>query len=258
MPGRALAQSIIPSRTTKFLSPSGARFSHPSVPLVLVPAMNPSNSSPELSRRSFLRTSALAATTPLFAGLLRADETGTNTPLVAYVGTYSSPLHNPKSTQVDLPPGNGRGIHLFQVNRAAGLLTPLGTYEQPSSPSCLALNAAGTHLYSGNETDRFEGGTSGSVSAFAINRADGKLKLLNTVNSGGAGPAHLSIHPSGRFVLVANYLADRSRSCPFCPMAASARPRISRRTRGPSVLKKPPTRLRGVSRSAGTIKRTRT
>jgi 6-phosphogluconolactonase (cycloisomerase 2 family) len=29
--------------------------------------------------------------------------------------------------------------------------------------------------------------------------------LLNTVASGGAGPAHLSVHPSGRFVLVANY-----------------------------------------------------
>jgi 6-phosphogluconolactonase (cycloisomerase 2 family) len=29
--------------------------------------------------------------------------------------------------------------------------------------------------------------------------------LLNTVDSGGAGPAHLSVHPSGRFVLVANY-----------------------------------------------------
>ena len=31
------------------------------------------------------------------------------------------------------------------------------------------------------------------------------MKLLNTVSSGGAGPAHLSIHPSGRFVLAANY-----------------------------------------------------
>jgi len=46
---------------------------------------------------------------------------------------------------------------------------------------------------------------SGSISAFAIDRSDGRLKLLNTVSSGGAGPAHLSIHPSGRFVLVANY-----------------------------------------------------
>jgi 6-phosphogluconolactonase (cycloisomerase 2 family) len=31
------------------------------------------------------------------------------------------------------------------------------------------------------------------------------LKLLNTVRSGGAGPTYVSVHPSGRFLLVANY-----------------------------------------------------
>jgi 6-phosphogluconolactonase (cycloisomerase 2 family) len=31
------------------------------------------------------------------------------------------------------------------------------------------------------------------------------LTLLNTVSSHGAGPAHLSVHPSGKYVLVANY-----------------------------------------------------
>jgi 6-phosphogluconolactonase len=46
---------------------------------------------------------------------------------------------------------------------------------------------------------------SGSVSAFAISRSNGQLTLLNTVSSGGAGPTYVSIHPSGRFVLVANY-----------------------------------------------------
>ena len=34
---------------------------------------------------------------------------------------------------------------------------------------------------------------------------DGQLKLLNTVPSGGAGPTYVSLHPSGRFLLVANY-----------------------------------------------------
>ncbi|HVK13425.1 MAG TPA: beta-propeller fold lactonase family protein [Gemmataceae bacterium] len=57
-------------------------------------------------------------------------------------------------TQVDLPPGNGRGIHLFRVDRATGALTAAGVHEVGTSPSCLALNAAGTRLYSANETDR--------------------------------------------------------------------------------------------------------
>ena len=44
-----------------------------------------------------------------------------------------------------------------------------------------------------------------TVSAFAIGRTDGRLTLLNTVRSGGAGPAHLSVHPAGKHLLVANY-----------------------------------------------------
>lgn len=124
---------------------------------------------------------------------------------MAYVGTFSSPLKDVLPTQVDLPPGNGRGIHLFQVDRSSGVLTPAGIFEMGTSPSCLAVNTAGTHLYSANETDRIGKGQEGTVSAFAIHRQTGQLELLNTVPSGGAGPTYVSIHPSGRFLLVANY-----------------------------------------------------
>jgi 6-phosphogluconolactonase (cycloisomerase 2 family) len=110
-----------------------------------------------------------------------------------------------KSTQVDLPPGNGRGIHLFEVDRATGAMTPCGVVEMGTSPSCLTFNAARTHLYSGNETERIGENEAGSISAFTVDPRDGQLKLLNTVSSEGKGPAHLSIHPSGKFVLVANY-----------------------------------------------------
>ena len=41
-------------------------------------------------------------------------------PLMAYVGTFSSPLKDTLPTQVDLPPGNGRGIHLFRIDRTSG------------------------------------------------------------------------------------------------------------------------------------------
>jgi len=158
------------------------------------------------SRRSFLKDSAaLVGSAPLAAGLLRAQPKEAAGPLLAYVGTFSSPLREVLPTQVDLPPGNGRGIHLFRVDRATGALTAVGVHEMGTSPSCLILNAAGTRLYSANETDRVGDAKEGSVSAFAINQADGSLKLLNTVRSGGAGPTHVSIHPSGRFLLVANY-----------------------------------------------------
>lgn len=158
------------------------------------------------SRRSFLKTSvALAGATPLTGGMLQAQPGAAVGPLVAYVGTFSSPLRDVLPTQVDLPPGNGRGIHLFQVNRSTGALTTAGVHEMGTSPSCLALNKSGDRLYSANETDRVGENKEGTVSAFAIGRPDGQLRLLNTVRSGGAGPTYVSIDPSGRFVLVANY-----------------------------------------------------
>jgi 6-phosphogluconolactonase len=173
------------------------------------------------SRRSFLKTSvAVAGTIPLLDGLFQARSGEATGPLFAYVGTFSSPLRDVLPTQVDLPPGNGRGIHLFQVNRATGAMTPAGIHEMGNSPSCLALNRSGTRLYSGNETDRVGEHEEGTVSAFAINRANGKLELLNTARSGGAGPTFLSVHPSGRFVLVANYFGG---SVSVLPILADGR-----------------------------------
>jgi 6-phosphogluconolactonase (cycloisomerase 2 family) len=174
-----------------------------------------------ISRRAFFRTASVLATgTPLLAGQLTAQAGAGGKFLMAYVGTFSSPLHDVLPTQVDLPPGNGRGIHIFQVNRTSGALISCGVYETGSSPSCLVLNAAGTLLYSTNETASVGNPKEGTVSAFAINRTDGQLKLLNTVRSGGAGPTYASVHPSGRFLLVANYFGG---SVAVLPIQADGR-----------------------------------
>jgi 6-phosphogluconolactonase (cycloisomerase 2 family) len=172
---------------------------------------------PGVSRRAFLKTAfALAAGAPLL-DLLEARAREVKGPLMAYVGTFSSPLRDVLPTQVDLPPGNGRGIHLFEVNRATGALTPSGVHEMGTSPSCLVLNAAGDRLYSANETGHAGDGNEGTVSAFTINRADGQLSLINTVRSGGAGPTYVSLHPSGRFLLVANYFGGSVALLPLLP-----------------------------------------
>ena len=159
-----------------------------------------------ISRRSFLKTTtALTALSPVADVLVGAQRSPSAPALLAYVGTFSSPLKDTLPTQVDLPPGNGRGIHIFRVDRGTGALTPSGIVEMGTSPSCLALNGAGTRLYSANETDRVGDDRQGTASAFAVNRADGSLELLNTVRSGGAGPTYVSVHPAGRHLLVANY-----------------------------------------------------
>ncbi len=164
------------------------------------------------TRRRFLLQSA--STALLGAS---AQAAGGKGKLIAYVGTYTSPLKNMRPTQVDLPPGNGRGIHLFEVNRETGAMKPCGLVEMGNSPSCLAVNPSRTHLYSGNETERFGDDESGTVSAFAIDPKTGDLKLVNSVRSGGKGPAHLAVHPNGKHVLVANYFGGSVAVLPILP-----------------------------------------
>ena len=67
------------------------------------------------------------------------------------------------------------------------------------------IDAAGTRLYSTNATDLVDDGASGTVSAFAVDRASGQLTLLNTVPSGGVGPTYARLHQDGRHLFVANY-----------------------------------------------------
>lgn len=188
------------------------------------------------TRRSFLKASvAMAGTTPLFAGSFPGPSGQASGPLLAYVGTFSSPLRDVPPTQVDLPPGNGRGIHLFQVNRETGAMSPAGIQEMGTSPSGLVLNAEGTRLYSANETDRVgaDNAKEGTISAFAIDRADGRLTLLNTVRSGGAGPTYVSIPPTGRFVLVANYFGGSVAVLPILPDGRLGDPTDIRKDAGP-------------------------
>src|SRR6187549_2758347 len=99
---------------------------------------------PATSRRSYLRPmmALAAAALPLLAGCQSkgpasqpAGPAGeVAAPLMAYVGTFSSPLKDVLPTQVDLPPGNGRGIHRFAVDRATGAMTPAGIHEMARAP----------------------------------------------------------------------------------------------------------------------------
>jgi len=179
------------------------------------------NHSVDLAHMTFVLScrSFLAASAGLISGFfsLSVIANAAEWPLMAYVGTFSSPLSDVLPTQVDLPPGNGLGIHLFQVNRSTGALKPAGTVRMGTSPSCLAANAAGTRVYSANETDQVGMSKSGSISAFAVDPENGQLTLLNTVASGGAGPTYVKLHPSEKFLLVANYFGGTIAVIPILP-----------------------------------------
>ncbi len=110
---------------------------------------------------------------------------------LAYVGTYTG------------KDGNGKGIYLYEMNPSTGELSEGKLVSDVPSPTWLSFDPFQNHLYATSETSN--GKATGSVNAFSIDRSNGQLSLLNTISSEGAGPAHLSVHPSGRYVLVANY-----------------------------------------------------
>lgn len=128
--------------------------------------------------------------------------------VLAYAGTYSSPAG------AEGAPGRGKGIYLLEMNPDTGALIERAVFENAANPSCLALNASGTRLYSANETSTYDGASSGSVSAYEIERPSGRLRLMNTVASEGAGPCYLSLHQSGKWAFVANYHGGTSAVLP--------------------------------------------
>jgi 6-phosphogluconolactonase len=153
-----------------------------------------------VSRRRFMADTTLLGM--MLPELSRAGQSGRGDEkrvMLAYVGTYSSP-QGPEGSK-----GNGRGIYLFEMDRSSGALKQREVFEDVSNPACLALHPSGRYLYAANEIADYQRGHSGAVTAFSADHSTGHLTRLNMVSSEGAGPAHLSVHPSGKYVFVANY-----------------------------------------------------
>lgn len=116
--------------------------------------------------------------------------------ILCYVGGY---------TRSGPAESNAKGITLFEMNPQSGVLTQLGHTTPADNPSFLAISPDQNCLYTVNEVSDFGGGHTGAVTAFRIDHRTGVLTSLNIVSSGGADPAHLSVHPSGKYLFVANY-----------------------------------------------------
>ena len=109
--------------------------------------------------------------------------------LPVYFGTYTSRGED-----------SSKGIYRSVLDLDTGRLTNPALAAEARNPSFLDIHPDGKFLYAVSES-----GGAGSVSAYAIGRNTGDLKLLNQQPSGGAGPCHVSIDHAGRNVLVANY-----------------------------------------------------
>lgn len=106
-----------------------------------------------------------------------------NTPRPLYIGTYTTPADG------------GKGISIATYHPSTGQITPVDTVTGVPDPSFLALHPAGHTLYAVNEQEQ------GAVTAVRL--AD--RAVLGSRKTGGSHPCHLSVHPSGRWLLSADY-----------------------------------------------------
>ncbi len=149
-----------------------------------------------ISRREFVKSTAALAMAHCAGGWSQsAFGLSATRKTLAYIGTYTGAIGGGS---------NGEGIYLFDMNADTGALSARRLVAKTPSPSWIAIHPSRKYLFAVNEVADFRG-NGGSVSAFAIDAANGDLKPLNTVSSEGAGPAYLSIDASGRYAFVANY-----------------------------------------------------
>jgi 6-phosphogluconolactonase (cycloisomerase 2 family) len=151
------------------------------------------------SRRTLLKGAAAVAAAASVPNAFGQLSTGAPFGTVwLYIGTYTG---NPGAFA-----SNGNGIYLCELDLSTGQLTvlklvsaapPTGT--APTSPSTIALDPTGTHLYAGNEF-----GPPGAVSAYSINRLTGDLTLLNVQPALGA-PAYVGVDRRGKYLFSAEY-----------------------------------------------------
>ncbi|WP_367538758.1 lactonase family protein [Streptomyces globisporus] len=143
-------------------------------------------------RRGFLggllATAAVAAAGPAHAAARPAPAPAPPTapratrPLL--LGTYTSEA--------------GGGIGTAAYDTATGAITPGSVITGVDNPSYLALHPSGSTVYAVAEQD------AGAVTAVAL-APDGTYEVLGSRPTGGSGTTHLSVHPSGRWLLSANY-----------------------------------------------------
>lgn len=108
-----------------------------------------------------------------------------------YFGTYTQ--------------GSSEGIYTAELDLSTGDVSECRLVAKVTNPSFVAIHPSKKYLYAVGEIDNFEGKSQGGVYAYEISPETGDLKLLGSQSSVGAGPCHVSIHPSGSHVFAANY-----------------------------------------------------
>ncbi|OWZ24361.1 hypothetical protein PHMEG_000596 [Phytophthora megakarya] len=109
--------------------------------------------------------------------------------------------------------GKGKGVYTYKFDITSGSLTPLGITPVGINPvfvqgSTKKFSGGKPVLYAVNavtDASKTNPGTqTGYVSALTM-QANGTLELLNSLESHGGNPTHISLSPKEDFVVISNY-----------------------------------------------------
>ncbi|KAJ3056750.1 hypothetical protein HK097_004611 [Rhizophlyctis rosea] len=79
---------------------------------------------------------------------------------------------------------------------------------ESNTPSWISVHPTLPVLYSVNELENTSSNPpNGTISSFRFDKETGKLTFLNRISSGGAWPAHLDVHPEGKYIGGVNYFS---------------------------------------------------
>lgn len=146
--------------------------------------------------------------------------------VTVYIGTFTR--FNGRDT-------GSKGIYLGHFDLDTGKLGSFNLAVAGDNPSFLAAAPDHRHLYATSEVAMTDGKRVGGVYAFTINPDSGGLTLLNRASSGGPGPTHIAIDPSGKVIAVANYDNGSLSTLPILPDGRAGEPTITIQHKGKSV-----------------------
>lgn len=165
-----------------------------SLPLRAVPALNAQRrrllgGAVGMSAVSALGLYASAADAAADAAAPGSQTTSKGNNMYAYVGSRTTRERDAR----------GEGISVFRIDSLTGALQLTQLVKDLVNPSFLALSGNGERLYAVH-------GDLSDISAFAVEKATGKLEFINRQSTHGKNPVHLAIDPTGKHVVVSNHI----------------------------------------------------
>ncbi|MGN6438236.1 MAG: lactonase family protein [Agriterribacter sp.] len=98
--------------------------------------------------------------------------------------------------------GKSEGIYVYSFNTNDGSYKEV-SHIKSSNPSFVAVSPNEKYVYAVNENGDKDNG--GEVSAFAFDKATGKLTFLNKQLSAGDHPCYVEVDRTGKWVITGNY-----------------------------------------------------